>query len=258
MKKCIMLFAAHADDVELQAAGTLFRALDKGYEAVYVMVTDNSSGLLNKNGELRFEGPRETQAIRHQETREAAAMFGLEPIFLRFKQRHFYDPATETRVVLGSREYQELSLDDSREPILSAGTIPECVQDVADLIASHEPEFVLTQTLDIDPEHRAVCNLLYLAFQQAAEKVKLGSLYAWGPSSGGEIIPVVPDTFVDITDYIDRKMEAFLKHASQITEKRRQAIMERGGQWGKELGVPYAEGFRTLVPGPTKLSDLNL
>ncbi len=257
MKKCIMFFAAHADDLELQAAGTLARAQDRGYQAVYVMVTDNSSGeLLDESGDLYFLGPEETQEIRHRETREAAAMFGLEPIFLNFKQRHFHDPETDKRVVVGSDEYHARSLRTSREPILIASTLDSCVQDVSDLIRAHEPEFVLSHTLDIDPEHRAVCNLIYLAFQRAGAKVTLGSLYAWGPSSGGEIIPIVPDTLVDISDHLETKTAAFLKHRSQATVARQRVITQRAEHWGAELGVRYAEGFRTVGAGKGRLSDV--
>ena len=252
-----MLFGAHADDIELQAAGTLLRLQERGYEAVYVMVTDNSSGaLLDEDGAVMFRGPAETQGVRHAETRAAATLLGVDPVHLHFKQRHFHDPVTDSRVVVGSDEYKLRSLSTSREPIVIASTVPACVTDVADLIAVYEPEFVLTHTLDVDPEHRSTCDLVYQAFKEAAERVELGSLYAWGPSSAGEIIPVEPDTLIDISPYMEAKVEAFLKHRSQATEDRKRRIRRRAEAWGAKLGVEHAEAFRAIIRGTSRLEDV--
>ena len=156
-KKYIMLFPAHADDVELQAAGILAKYLDKGYNAVYVMVTDNcAGGIIDEEERLSYVCPAKSQVIRHEETRESAEMFGLEPILI-------------------------------------------------------------------------------------------------APSSGGEIIHISPDTFVDISDYLDIKYRAFLKHKSQATQLRKILIKERASFWGKKIGVKYAEAFRTIIRG--KLSQ---
>lgn len=250
MKKCIMLFAAHADDIELQAAGTLAKYLDKGHEIIYVMVTDNcDGGLLDEKGNIYHLGPAETQAIRHKETKEAAAVFGLKPIFLNFKQRHFYDAKGEKQIFLGFKEYNEITLPSTREPILIAPSLENCIKDVASLIKKYEPQIVLTHSLDIDPEHRSTCNLVFLSFKEAAKEVELGSLYGWGPSSGGEIINILPDTLVDISDYLDVKYEAFLKHRSQATQLRKTMIKDRASWWGKKIGVKYAEAFRTIIKG---------
>ena len=101
----------------------------------------------------------------------------------------------------------------------------------------------------IKPEHRSTCNLVFLAFKEAAKEVELGSLYGWGPSSGGEIINIIPDTLVDISDYLDMKYEAFLKHRSQATQLRKAMIKDRASWWGKKIGVKYAEAFRTIIKG---------
>ena len=250
MKKYIMLFPAHADDVELQAAGILARYLDKGYNAVYVMVTDNCfGGIIDKEERLSYVCPAKSQVIRHEETREAAKMFGLEPIFLSFKQRLFYDAKRKKMVFLGSKEYDEITLNSTREPILIAPSLKNCIKDIASLIKRYEPQIVLTHSLDVDPEHRSTCNLIFSAFKEASKQVELGSLYSWGPSSGGEIIHISPDTFVDISDYLDIKYRAFLKHKSQATQLRKSLIKERASFWGKKIGVKYAEAFRTIIRG---------
>ena len=42
--KCIMVFGAHADDVELIAGGTFARYISEGYKGIYVCVINNFAG----------------------------------------------------------------------------------------------------------------------------------------------------------------------------------------------------------------------
>ena len=46
MKNCIMAFGTHADDIELQAEGTLAEHAHRGYKVIYVMVINNASGYI--------------------------------------------------------------------------------------------------------------------------------------------------------------------------------------------------------------------
>jgi len=127
-------------------------------------------------------------------------------------------------------------------------------QDVASLIKKYEPRVVLTHTLDIDPEHRSTCTLIFKAFKEAAKEIELGSFYGWSPSSYGEIINIPPDTFVDISGYLEIKYKAFLKHKSQATQKRKTFIKERASSWGNKIGVKYAEAFRTIIKGKFEIN----
>lgn len=95
-----------------------------------------------------------------------------------------------------------------------------------------------------------------MAFKKAAKEVEIGSLYGWGPSSGGEIINIPADTFVDISEYLDIKYRAFLKHKSHATPLRKTLIKERASFWGKKIGVKYAEAFRTIIKGNFEMNKL--
>ena len=55
-----------------------------------------------------------------------------------------------------------------------------------------------------------------------------------------------PDTFVDITDSIDRKIEALAQHASQEGEAAAPFVRERAEEIGQKAGCRYAEGFKAL------------
>jgi LmbE family N-acetylglucosaminyl deacetylase len=58
-----------------------------------------------------------------------------------------------------------------------------------------------------------------------------------------------PDTWVDITDTIEAKAEALLRHESQLGEAgewMRQVVRQRAEDAGRAAGVRYAEAFRLL------------
>ena len=59
-----------------------------------------------------------------------------------------------------------------------------------------------------------------------------------------------PNVWVDIGESIDRKIEALLCHASQLTETGEwfnEFLRESAGAAGRAAGVTYAEGFRRIV-----------
>ncbi|MCK9265297.1 PIG-L family deacetylase [bacterium] len=249
MKKTIMVIGAHADDVEFQAGGTLAKYLDKGYKGVYILATDDSAGInLDENGEYkRFLLPRESRDERHEEAKKAAALFGLEPIFLNFKQRFFCD-REGNYYYFGSEEYIRMAIPESRECILAAPEKKDCVQLLTDIIKEEEPEIVLTHQLDLDPEHRNVSSLVFKAFKLAEKEVELGSLYNWGPTSAGVIKYIKPDMLVDISQYFQTKLKAFYVHTSQVGERLKRIVNQRAERWGRELGVSHGEAFLKVSP----------
>jgi LmbE family N-acetylglucosaminyl deacetylase len=59
-----------------------------------------------------------------------------------------------------------------------------------------------------------------------------------------------PNCWVDISDVLDRKVDALFCHASQLTETGewfREFLRERAEEAGRSAGVRYAEGFRRLT-----------
>lgn len=61
-----------------------------------------------------------------------------------------------------------------------------------------------------------------------------------------------PDVWVDITDTVDAKAEALLRHKTQIGEPGewlRGVVRERAEEAGRSAGVRFAEGFRRLRLG---------
>jgi LmbE family N-acetylglucosaminyl deacetylase len=57
-----------------------------------------------------------------------------------------------------------------------------------------------------------------------------------------------PDTYVDITETIERKIQALLSHRSQLTEPEEiaQYVRQFASRYGEQIGCRYAEAFRRM------------
>lgn len=117
-RKCILVFGAHADDVDEIAGGTFARYIADGYQGVYVCVTNNTAGCniekaLGDKGGPSFsvsQSPRtypadalETNQIREIEARAAAAVYGATPVFLNFDEPELF--LGRKLAVYGTKEF---------------------------------------------------------------------------------------------------------------------------------------------------------
>src|SRR5512133_2238111 len=103
--KCILVFGAHADDVEPMAGGTFAKYIAEGYEGIYVCVINNFAGCgIESVGGGTTPPPEvtrplftvssstlsypvdalETIQIRSEEAIAAADVFKAKPVFLDF------------------------------------------------------------------------------------------------------------------------------------------------------------------------------
>jgi LmbE family N-acetylglucosaminyl deacetylase len=55
------------------------------------------------------------------------------------------------------------------------------------------------------------------------------------------------DTFVDISETLDTKMEALRRHVSQGAGDSEEWVRERAREMGEAGGLPYAEGFKAFA-----------
>jgi LmbE family N-acetylglucosaminyl deacetylase len=57
-----------------------------------------------------------------------------------------------------------------------------------------------------------------------------------------------PNTYVDITETLELKVQALLSHRSQLTEPEEIAryVRQMAGQRGEQIGCRYAEAFRRM------------
>lgn len=247
----IMVVGAHADDIEILAGGTLAKYHARGHEIVYVMSTDNMSGgvhTLQPDGTVHttHEPPELMSARRKRECAAAAALLGTTPIHLDHPQRHYRDAAgVEHELRYGCA--RPAAVPPDVPTILTAYEDEASVGRLTDLILAHDPVCVITHDLAVTSiEHQATVLLVVASFWRAVAQGFGGALL-----QGREDDLVFGDlnarwdTFVDITDTLDRKMQLIGCHACQMPTAHypTHGHRLRPLKWGAACGCGAAEVF---------------
>ncbi len=260
-----MTIGAHADDVELYFGGTMLKYIDRGYSVVYVMSTNNMSGgirTLEPDGSWRktiVKDTVETIAFRKREAEEGAAMYGAKPIHLDHPQRHCQIPDGQGGLYEIDVHYGSplpAGVPAGVPTILTAHRHAEPVDRVGKLILEHDPEVVFTHGhAEHDMEHLATLLLVVAGYEKAVKKGYAGTLlYAPRRIPGLGRMAHCWETFVDITGYVDRRMETVQKHASQFPPDFAEGARfyrELVGWRGKQCGVEAAEVFNFITVSPS-------
>lgn len=228
-RKCILVFGAHADDVESIAGGTFAKYIAMGYEGIYVGAINNLAGCSLERTPYFKGAPLftisnsphkypvdalETSQIREEEALHAAAVFGATPVFLNFNEPWF--SMGRKQIDYGTKQYLQFSPTGRR--LISIATIVSAdVNVVCDLLRKYQPEIVITHTLGGEKlDHGNAAYLIYLAFKKVMkEKVPVGKL--WMPPRGwlSESYRGKPDVLIDVKDFLKTKYAAYDKHVSQ-------------------------------------------
>lgn len=223
-----MVIVAHPDDVEFSCAGTLARWVRAGSRISYVLCTSGDAGIA-KEGMTRARAVE----IREAEQNAAAQIIGAsEVIFLR-EPDGLLQPTLELRKKL-VREIRRF-----RPEVVICG----------------DPTVVFANSTYINhPDHRAAATAALDAvfpaagqpqvFEELAEeglkahKVRKVYISAW---DGG-------DTFVNIEETIDLKIEALKQHKSQMEGWDPADMMKTwAAESGKGKEMAYAESFRVIT-----------
>ena len=262
VKRRILAIGAHADDLEVNVGATLLKYYDLGYEIIYVMATNNMSGLvaeLQDDGKVTYvvETPVPMMARRKRECDDAARVLGTTPIHLDFPQRHYFtgNERESLEACYGSTVPE--GVPENVPTILTASDNADCVESVCNLILEKDPECILTHgPIQQNIEHFATSLLVTRAFWKAVDKGFEGGLLHWveAHTLHGDFYTRW-ETFVDGTGYHDRKMELLCLHRCQMPTAHYPDYGHRLlGEWrGKVTGCEMAEPF-TWVRKPVRRS----
>ena len=226
----VLAVMAHPDDVDFGAAGTVANLTDAGVEVVYCLVTDGQAGGFDHTI------PRNEMArIRRREQTEAAAKVGVTD--LRF---------------LGHMDGSVVADLDLRH-------------DISVVIRQVRPQVVITQlpmwnldsTYGSHPDHIATGEATMAAVYPDARNPfafpghPIVDLDDWAVDEVWIPFGTEGKDVVDITDQLDRKIEALMCHRSQHRDPA--AMEERVRTWWQgiaaEHGLPEgssAEAFRVV------------
>ena len=225
MKLDILAFGAHPDDVELGCSGTIAKEISLGKKVGIIDLT---------RGEL---GTRGSVEIRNSESAKASELLGVV-----------------ARENLDMRD--GFFINDEAHQLK-----------IIEMIRKYKPEIVLCNAIeDRHIDHgkgsQLVSDACFLSGLLRIETELDGvSQEAWRPKVVYHYIQwqnIEPDFVVDISDFMDTKMEAVLAYGSQfynpnsnepvspITSKNfLDSVKYRAQDLGRLVNVTYAEGFTT-------------
>jgi bacillithiol biosynthesis deacetylase BshB1 len=223
MKIDILAIGVHPDDVELSCAGTILKHIAQG----------KTVGILDLTiGELGSRGSGELRLVE----------------------------ADNAGKVLGVKFRENIGLADGFFENNKKSQL-----EIIKILRKYQPEVVLANAVkDRHPDHGRASKLISDAcFYSGLLKIetKLGGVKQekWRPKAVYHYIQdrfLKPDFVVDVTPFIDQKIEAIKCFSSQFFDPNSTApqtpisgeqffdfIKGRMMQYGREIGVDYAEGF---------------
>lgn len=228
--KRVMGIFAHPDDPEFFCGATFARWADEGAHITFVLATSGDKG--SSDPEMTHQRLIE---IREVEERSAAQALGVKDvIFLRY-------PDGELQPTL------ELRRDITRLIRLKK----------PDVVVTNDPTVFWWGTTGINhPDHRAIgtvvmdsvyptardrLNFLELERDEGLDTHKVHQLYLSGTAS--------PTTKVDVTQYVETKINALREHKSQISDMEKMAERMRSSiDPESPLDAPrFSEQFRVIT-----------
>jgi bacillithiol biosynthesis deacetylase BshB1 len=237
MKLDILAFAAHPDDVELSASGTLLHYAAQGKKIGIIDLTE---------GEL---GTRGSVTERYSESAAAGKLMGL---------------SIRKNLNIGDGFF-EINEENKRK--------------IIEQIRIHQPEIVMANCLsDRHPDHgrggKLVSDACFLAGLRRIETIVDG--IALVPHRPRLVLHYIqdhythPDIVMDVSPYMEQKIEVIKAYRSQFYDPNSnepntpisgeeffQFIKGRMMQYGRPIGVDYAEGFTvTRILGTKDLFTL--
>lgn len=225
----VLVVAAHPDDIEFGAAGTVARWVHEGADVHYLLVTRGDKGSDDPSTD-----PLELAATREREQRAAAAAIGVAGV-------DFLDaPDGQVEPSLALRERIAYAIRAVR---------PE-------IVMTHDPTVLFVNNEWVNhPDHRAVGQVTVDAvFPTARDPLnfpehrvaglqpwKVAELFLWSTNEANQI--------VDIGDCLEAKVRALALHASQFRhfDETARWVRRQAEELGERAGYVAAEGFRRVM-----------
>jgi bacillithiol biosynthesis deacetylase BshB1 len=225
MKADILAIGAHPDDVELGCGGTLAKLISEGKKVAVVDLTQ---------GEL---GTRGTNITRAEEAADASEILGIS-----FREN------------LMMKDGFLLNTEENQIEIVK-------------MIRKYRPELVFANAIDDrHPDHAKAAKLVSDAcFLSGLVKIETEmdgeEQQAWRPKHVFHYIQwknIEPDFVVDISGFMEKKIEACLAYKTQFYDPKSnepmtpiatkdflESLTYRAQDLGRLSGVDFAEGFTT-------------
>ena len=227
--KTLMAIMAHPDDIDFTSAGSIAKWCAEGWTVYYVLATSGDKGTHDDYTR------QELAALREQEQRDAAAVLGVKDVFFLGYPDGDVEPTHELRGqlvhLLRKYEVDAVLTWDGFRPSFNH-------KDHRNIgIAARDAVFPAVR----DHLYYADDAAQGLAARQVNELLLAGAQDA--------------DYFVDITDYVEQKVDAVLCHRTQVSTQDREEMLknhrERARRQGRRGLYESFKRVRIGRPRPT-------
>jgi len=216
----ILVIVAHPDDEVLGCGGTIARHVKEGDSAHILFLGDGVSS--RGDSDPNLVNARKKSAVKACEAL-GAAIVGFEKV-----PDNMFDTV----------------------PLLDIVRVVESAK------KELNPQIIYTHhSGDLNIDHRITCQAVLTAFRPQPDEqfseirsFETNSSTEW--SASAIMPPFLPDTFVDITQYLDKLLNAYSCYADEFREEPHarslEALKIAALRRGREAGIHAAEAFMTL------------
>ena len=219
--QAICAIVAHPDDEILGCAGTLMYYKKLGHP-VHILIL--GEGSTSREVERNSENLNECEELKKNAFKALQTM-GLDSVDF----GDFYDNRFDHHDLL------------------------DIVKRVEEFIQQYKPWIVFTHFAnDLNIDHK-ICNQAVLTATRPLVGQSVKEVYAFETLSATEWqfpLSFQPDTFVNISDFLELKCQAMLAYSNEIRDfphpRSLQGIRLNAEYWGMRVGYPFVEAFSTL------------
>jgi len=222
-KKVLLVIAAHPDDEVLGCGATVAKYVDLGFAANILILGEGVTSRYQDREKADFSKVKSLQ----REAQLAAKVLGVKRLFLE-------------------------NLPDNRFDSVPLLDIIKKIEKIKNII---KPDIVFTHHgLDLNIDHQITCRATVTAFRpcrgntQHIYGFEIPDFKGWGAFRGSAFIP---DYFVDVHGYLDKKLQALKFYASELKKyphPRSLKIVKSLAEYrGSFCARKQAEAFNTLL-----------
>ncbi len=206
----VLVLAPHPDDEVLGVGGAIIRHVNENHRVGVVVVSEGVSA--------QYSNP-EMLEVRRNACRDACKSLGVEKVF-------FHD------------------LPDARLQDVGLHRVVEVINSTMD---EYNPKIVYApDRSELHIDHRVVHEAALVVTRPYLRSFQGGAVYFY-ETSPLKYSMFRPNYYVDITTFMDAKINAFKLYASEIEDfphpRSLEAIKTLGKMRGAESGLQFAEGF---------------
>ncbi len=223
----VLAIGCHPDDLEIGCGGTLAKYADSGNDVFMCHIANGNMG-------HAIIMPDELRRIRTAEAERSGELLGAKQVF--------------------SIDIPDLVVDSTNEKTIKK--VIEVIREVKpDVMITHSPEDYMTDHIETG---KIVFNASFSAsvphYGNKEVHSLIAPLYYMDTIAG---VNFLPEEYVDITNTLERKLNAVDKHESQVKWMRDHDgidfldfVRTVSKFRGLQCGVKYAEGFRVCRTWP--------